>query len=444
MGNTEKNEASINIDELKAFLDENKIECNLVDDGNEYEDTQRRYLVFKFPVARNYEEIRVYENDPNIDSIMKCDFTKFRGISNYEGIWSHELKLIECEIQNSRMPGRFFLERITSILGNERVEQSEDDNGRRIITNVVLLDEPVKVSIGYSSNEFVLLSSYKDGRRLNMEKDFFRYKVTLKIQNVTCRTEDEARKLLEKIFNTIFYQIDILYGLTISLSSRRESRDERYRKMRRISRNNSETKEIKLDYEYDEVPMSLYWFAQSSDYSSIFKYFALYQVLEYYFPIYATINVKSKIQNLVKDPAFNINKDTDVIRLLNVLQFGNSSGYGDEREQLDLTLRNVTNGEDIIQYISEHEHLLEFYKSKDANKLSGTKLRLNDSMGIVDDLAERIYDIRCRIVHNKASEINKKILPMSKEEGYLAYDVELLQFISRKAIIANSRSFTLK
>ena len=72
------------------------------------------------------------------------------------------------------------------------------------------------------------------------------------------------------------------------------------------------------------------------------------------------------------------------------------------------------------------------------------KPRLNDSNGILDDLVERIYDIRCRIVHNKASETDKKILPMTKNVNYLKHEVELLKFIVRKVLIANSSPFSLK
>jgi hypothetical protein len=90
-----------------------------------------------------------------------------------------------------------------------------------------------------------------------------------------------------------------------------------------------------------------------------------------------------------------------------------------------------------------NETLNDFYTNNPAKKLSEQKLRLNDNIGVVDDVAERIYEIRCRIVHNKASEISNKILPMTKNADYLVYEVELLEFIARKAINANSRPFAL-
>ena len=228
------------------------------------------------------------------------------------------------------------------------------------------------------------------------------------------------------------------------LSPRRDTRSERRQKEKRLFvRREITIKDIELKYEYDEIPMALYWFAQSSSYSPIFRYFALYQVVEYYYPIYATLNAKNKIQNLLKDPKFNVNRDSDILRLLTAVKTNSNGNIGDEREQLSITLRNVVTGEDIVEYISERTNLSDYYKGKTSQKLSEQKLRLSDKIGIVEDVAMRIYDIRCRIVHNKASETDNKILPMTKDMELLVNDVELLEYIARKVIIDNSRPFSL-
>lgn len=435
-------ENQYNLNYFKSILDEHKLKNEIVhrsrDDGTSYD-----YVVFNFPVARSYDEIRVYEDD-NIKVISNSDMLKYRGISNYEAIWSTELKCIECQLQNPRSisPGRYLMKSLSKYFDAEE-EIIEDRNIKEPINCIVYSSDNVNVSIGYSSKEFAILTGFKEGRRLTIDVEKFRYRITLKIENVEVKTEEEARNLLEKISNTLFYQIDVLYNFTLTLSPRSISRDERMRRhSRRVDPQDIELRDISLDYEYDKIPMSLYWFAQSSASSPIFMYFALYQVLEYYFPIYATMNVKSKIQNLIKDPQFNINKDSDVVRLLNLMKSNNVNSIGDEREQLVITLRNITSGEEILGFISENEALNEYYKGKESLKLSDRKARLTDNSGIIDDIAERIYDIRCRIVHNKASE--KKILPMTKDVDFLVHEIEVLKFVARKAIIANSRQFVFR
>ncbi len=429
------------IEQLKDYLDENKLENSL----NEFEFNGKieKYIVFKFPVARTYEEILVSET-ASIDSIMQSNFVKYRGISNYEAIWSSELKCIECEIQEpkSTMPPSFLVRKLYRIFKPSEI--SGNGLGMKTPKEIVIFeDDKINVSIGISSKEFAFLSLYKDGRNVDLDVNTGRYRITLKINNVLLKTEDEARELLEKISNSLLYQIDVRYDLSITLSPRRISRRERRLGIpRRIQKENGQTT-LSLDYEYDKIPMALYWFAQNSTSSPIFMYFALYQVLEYYFPIYSTIEIKSQVQNLIKDPRFNINSDEDMVRLLHIMSSNDSTVFGDEREQLDNVLRHIITSEDVINYIEERNYLKSYYTEKISNKLSDKKLRLTDNIAILSDLSSRIYDIRCRIVHNKASETSKKILPVTKEAEYLRYETELLKFVAQKAIIANSKPMLL-
>lgn len=433
-----------NLDKLKSIFDENKLGCRIEERASYDGETTIKYLLFDFPVAREFEEIRITDYGSNIDSIINSDFIKYRGISDYEGIWSNELGCIECEINatNLVLPQRYILRKLSRYLGLDEDESTYDVNEREEPTNIVLYSsDEMKVSIGYASKEFFILSINKDGRRYDFDKDMSRIgKVTIKIEDVAVKTQDEAKKILEKISNTLFFQVDVLFDFPITLSPRRESRYVRIKKGKKaVSRDKFEKRDIDLKYEYDEIPMALYWLAQSSSYSPIFRYFALYQVIEYYYPIYATINTKTKIQNLIKDPKFNINNDSDILRLLAIIETNSAGNVGDERGQLNNTLINITNGDDIIAFIAERQELNDYYTGKNAKKLSDKKLRLNDHIGIMDDVGARIYDIRCKIVHNKASETDNKILPMTKDIEYLVNEVELLEFIARKAIIANSK-----
>jgi hypothetical protein len=67
----------------------------------------------------------------------------------------------------------------------------------------------------------------------------------------------------------------------------------------------------------------------------------------------------------------------------------------------------------------------------------------NKNLDMRTQLANRIYEIRCRIVHSKsdggASEI-PILLPFSKEAELLSADVQLLRFLAQKVLLAGSRS----
>lgn len=434
-----------NLADLKAKLDEagfkyedGVLEC--------YDGEASEYLSFLFPVAREFEEIKIFDRD-NIDCIVNSNFTEYRGIINYEAIWSKDLKKIECEIdsQVSSLPTRLAMRRISKLFnqnaGDDRPTGDNADTPSRI---AIYKDSKTEVSVGYSSREFAILSTLKNYPHFDLSKESSRFRLTLIIDNISVATQEDAKKILEKIANTLFFQIDILYGLILTLLPRRKSRNERIRRLRRSSGDDENGKKLELQYEYDEVPMSLYWLAQNTYYSPIFKYFALYQVVEFYYPIYATADTKNRIKNLIKDPQFNINKDSDVVRLLSIMSTKNVSAIGDERGQLNITVRSTVSGEEIIDLIKNNDALYDYYTNNKFKKLSVQKLRLTDPIGIIDDVANRIYDIRCGIVHSKASEIENKILPITKEVDFLDYETQVLEFIARKVIIANSRPFAMQ
>jgi len=72
--------------------------------------------------------------------------------------------------------------------------------------------------------------------------------------------------------------------------------------------------------------------------------------------------------------------------------------------------------------------------------LTDHKLPLNNSNADLRVLvADLIYDIRCKIVHTKGESAEGEVellLPFSKEAELLFHDIELIQYIARKVLIA--------
>jgi hypothetical protein len=421
--------------ELKKKLEESKIDFK-----EEIRDEPDYYSKITFQInsgRENHNCTLVYREDV-IQQALECNFEKFRFIKGYEAIWSKELNTIEVGLSNITGSSKFFFNRLNKLIN--KPENSEEEDIEEEVTSIDLpsIDE-LEISLGYASNEFLTLTNARERR---MRTSNYK-KVTLKITNSNKTTHDTTKEVLEKISNSIFFQIDLAFEIPIHLETQKESWIERRDKMMRKrlfvdkSASISEPK-----YEYDSEPISLYWYAKESSNMPIFQFLAFYQTVEFYFPIYSSFEAKQKIQSLIKDPRFNPNKDTDISKIISTIKLSSGGkSFGNEKDQLKATLSACTDNSELKEFFKADENRLNFYTENKGKNISKQKISIkNETTDFITEVTERIYEIRCRIVHSKASESEFDVLlPYSSEVKKLNYDIELIEFISRKVLITSSR-----
>jgi hypothetical protein len=339
-----------------------------------------KYQVAKFPKARDFVEVRF--NDRIEEKILlESDFEHFKFLEDYEAIWSPKNKTIECELvtlTRHMMPSHYMLKRLTKIFLDEETETESDEFARYEFEQS---DNGIIASIGSASIEYAILSFLKD-RMPRFE--FARRRPTLRIENVDITRHDKAKSILEKIGNSVLFKLDISANIGFKLAEDRENRRYYFRR-KGVS--------IELDktfptYEYDSEPMSLYWYAKSAVEMPLLQFLALYQILEFYFPVYSNKEAHNAIKNLIKDPRFNPNKDSDISKILSTINVNkNQLGFGSELEQLKSTIMNCVSNEEIKELIESDEEMSEFYKSKKAKGLSSKSLNLIHNSGDLTQLA---------------------------------------------------------
>lgn len=177
----------------------------------------------------------------------------------------------------------------------------------------------------------------------------------------------------------------------------------------------------------------------------LLQFLAFYQVIEYYYPTYFQEEAKRRIRTILKDPTFRTDRDADIGKILSTIS-GHGRGFGDERSQLKLTINACVDANDLRVYLTEDEERASFFSSKQKG-LTDHKLSLfNKDTDFRSPVADLIYDIRCKIVHTKGENSDGEIellLPFSKEAELLFYDIELMQYIARKVLIAASAPLNL-
>ena len=148
----------------------------------------------------------------------------------------------------------------------------------------------------------------------------------------------------------------------------------------------------------------------------------------------------------MKDPTFRGDRDTDIARLLAAIHVSRSGAFGDERSQLRATLIECSDSEALRQFLEEDGERKDFFLTK-TKSLPYHKIPLaNPSVDLRNDVADRIYDIRCKIVHTKTDSRDgdvELLLPFSPEAEQLSIDIELVQYLAQQVLVAGSTPFNV-
>ncbi|MFJ7965789.1 hypothetical protein [Streptomyces sp. NPDC096324] len=261
---------------------------------------------------------------------------------------------------------------------------------------------------------------------------------TLRIHGVTASRHDDALRILQDVANSFFFELDLSFDLALRLAPAAPNRLLSPRQDA-WSGNIAPQSVRHPRTQYSDKPLSLYWYARSSIGLPLLEYLAYYQVLEYYFPIYSRRDALTRMRNELIDPRFRPEDDAHLSRLFSIVS-QSGKGFGTEREQLKSTLLACTSEHQVGEFITQNSWLTEHLKGKQVIKQVSV-VNTQDSSGLLPQIANRVYDIRCRIVHAKEDGGGKDanlLLPFSKEAEALGPDIQLIKFLAQKCLIAGA------
>ena len=357
--------------------------------------------------------------------LLDQPFERFIFLADYDAICLYDEGYIEASTFPFRSSTTF---RIRQMFGM-KIGESEDR-----VVKLTPTEESGKV-------EIELWSSPQKLKYLG--PSFRNRRPSLVIRNADVKRHDDAVALLERVANAVFFELDLMYGAPLGLT-----RDRRPPLLMRPAGAGSAQKKTPSvpNCSYDKEPISLYWYARSATGMPLLQFLAFYQSIEYYLPIYSQNDAIKRLRNLMKDPTFNIHDDGDMSRVLSAIQVSRAGGFGDERSQLRATLQACLDPEELSDFFTSHEGTLQFFTKGEWKSISAQQIPLNNATADLRvNVAERIYDIRNKIVHSKSDGGGKDqfLLPFSKEAEMLDFDIALTQFVSRKVLIANSSKLQL-
>jgi len=393
-----------------------------------------KYLILLMPNGRNKRNLRLID-PPRCKKLLSIGFEKYKFLGEYEAICSYEDGSIEALINYDGYFRR--LEWILPGFYNETEIGSDSDINEEVFIELKPDDEKssVTLSIARPTDEFLALSSrlsIRHGRRA----------LCMRINGLKINKHDQSLDILERLFDALYLQVDILIDLQFSLVKT-------FKPLRRpLSPKSHQSEDISIKFpteEYDKAPMSLYRYARSAHGMPLLQYLAFYQSIEFYFLTYIEEKTRKNIRNILKDPSFRSDKDKDITRILSACK-SSGRGYGSELDQLKASLLACCDYKSLIDFLNENDERKEFF-SKEQKGLTKCKINLkNDDIELINDISNLIYDIRCRIVHTKSegkSDDPELLLPFSIEAELLYKDVELIQILSKQVLFYTSSHFRI-
>ncbi|MBD2294844.1 hypothetical protein H6G06_15470 [Anabaena sphaerica FACHB-251] len=430
----------------KANLQTEQINPATISDG----------IIVKLKAGRDTKNLTIKDVDI-AKLLLSIPFENIHSISKYQAFYSPEDSYIEASIRFGggnllgSLATKTFYNRLRSALKIPTVSHDEDseefdpkheisDESRIKIKFSEDQTENIKLSIGSSTNIFSVLEAIRLPESSLLKRIKLPEVLTFRIDGVDVSRHDYAQNILEKVANAVFFQLDMLTGISMYLSIEKDTQNKysRYRKNYLVFHT----------YEYDTDAMSLYWYASTAKEMPLLQYLGYYQVIEFYFPKFSAQKASELIKRTFKDPSFHQNTDGKVHGLIEELKplLKDKDYEINEQEALKAAIEHSLSNQELINFFKEYPERTDFFKTK-YKEITSEKISVeSQNADIINETANRIYKIRCKIVHTKSSQKSSKpdiILPFSKEAQKLGYDIELVQFIARKVLIACSKPLTL-
>jgi hypothetical protein len=390
--------------------------------------------------------------------ILAVPFEQYRLLGDYLAVNNSSASYIEVAIRSSArtfgaynildVPGIEIIERAATDSaadedGEAADETVEPTTEREAIHagarwRLRMEDNRHRCSIEFSEASGAFLALVSDPAiRLVRER---RPPPTLKIYGINASSHDEALRRLEDIAGAIFFDLDLRYGIQLELGRYRARPSVRFHKAEPFTRVPSFPR-----LRYPPEALSLYWYGRSESGMPLLQFLAYYQVLEFFFPMHFRQHLLRRLRQELTDPRFDVTDDAHLARLLTTAISGGRVGYGSEREQLKATINGCVDESTLRDFLREDPELLHVLADKKTIKHVPAVVDDGHHGNLIDQVSERIYAIRNRVVHAKGDGSETAVdllLPGSPEAAALAADVSVLKFLAQKAIVAGGTSFS--
>ncbi|MER6510341.1 hypothetical protein ABT158_26205 [Nonomuraea sp. NPDC001636] len=258
-----------------------------------------------------------------------------------------------------------------------------------------------------------------------------RPKQSLKLYLDPRLSREELLEESEEILHSFLYELNTRNGIVFN-AIRWRTQEDLIRTRRRASRSNIDSTRFPI-VSIDSEVAKLFNFATQASRNPTLAFLTYYQILEHFLFIMIRRAAIRDVRTELFDRKFDERKDASIMKLINIMELR----LGKLESKNLRTLLHEAVRKDLVKEFLEDSIWGNHFSSK--GPIRGVRaLSANDrNVDLLDQVAERVYKIRNRIVHAKDEPKHGEstvLMPESRESDSLGPDVQLIRFLAMEVI----------
>lgn len=309
---------------------------------------------------------------------------------------------------------------------------------------------PIEIKLNYKKSDLKINIHYTEditplryiARHIRGSQRYrFKKGVILTIENLSNVTLDKLESEVKLILNSILFDIEHNFNLsyeTVNINSIQ-------RKVRRKPKPRYEIPSSTLELSYKKyIPELIDYFhtGEKVDYLP-FKFVCYFHIIEYFQDKSAFFIVREKLKQIMQKPDFSLNINNYASQALNLIKLESEKHQTDKikiqrvfKQFIDIVeLREFLEDVDLFDYFSK-DCTMEFSKP-----LILPALDFSSEIKFIETLTNRIYSIRCSIVHSNPDFDDKKAVPFLAtfdNLDKLRNEIELIMEVAKTIILKSA------
>jgi hypothetical protein len=237
-------------------------------------------------------------------------------------------------------------------------------------------------------------------------------------------------KNTDDLVRALIYELDVRNNVIVGTRTRplpREAREPA--RHRRAGMHKARYPKMRIQHEVSD----LFNFAAQAADNSPLAFLSYYQTLEYFIPAAVRQNALKRIRRELHDPTFDEDSDNCLLRIVTATE---RSVNVPEASQLRTLIKEFVRKDRLEEFF--HQEWGNYFTRK--GPIQGVEvINLSNTTDVSEQVADRIYQIRNRIVHARDDPRYRDarvLLPQSQEAQALGPDVELVRLLAIEAILS--------